>query len=115
MEATKVYVIDTVVTKPGRAREFVDAYLRDYAPGARGRGMVLERIVVSPPVWFPDESNTVIASWVLDGAQGWWTMTWQGRPDESVRQWWAAAAEMIVERTRATGALAADVDRLGDV
>ncbi|WP_410872656.1 hypothetical protein [Nocardia sp. A7] len=115
MEATKVYVIDTVVTKPGRAREFVDAYLRDYVPGARERGMTLDRIVVSPPVWFPDESNTVIASWVLDGAQGWWAMTWQGRGDESVRQWWASAAELIVERTRSTGALAADIDRLGDV
>ncbi|MEU4808776.1 hypothetical protein AB0H20_06220 [Nocardia fluminea] len=115
MEATKVYVIDTVVTKPGRAREFVDAYLRDYAPGARERGMTLERIVVSPPVWLPDESNTIIASWVLDGAQGWWAMTWQGRSDESVRRWWDRAQELIVERTRSTGALATDIEELGNV
>lgn len=110
-----VYVIDTVVTKPGRAREFVDTYLRDYAPGARDRGMNLASIVVSPPVWFPDESNTVIATWTVDGAEGWWAMTRQGRLDESVRRWWATVEELVVERTRATGAAAEDVDRIGDV
>ncbi|MFB7874664.1 hypothetical protein ACFC06_05380 [Nocardia sp. NPDC056064] len=110
-----VYVIDTVVTKPGRAREFVDAYLRDYAPGARDRGMRLERIVVSPPVWFPDASNTVIATWTLDGAHGWWEMTWRGRPDESVRRWWTRAQEWILERSRATAAAADDVDGLNHV
>nr|WP_325052118.1 hypothetical protein [Nocardia stercoris] len=109
---TQVYVVDTVVTKPGRAREFVDSYLRDYAPGARERGMTLERIVVSPPVWFPDASNTVTATWVLDGAAGWWAMTFQGRTDERVRQWWSGAADLIVERSRVTGAAAADVDEL---
>ncbi|MDO3649505.1 hypothetical protein [Nocardia mangyaensis] len=115
MNATKVYVIDTVVTEPGRAREFVDSYLREYAPGARARGMTLERIVVSPPVWFPDESNTVIATWVLDGAEGWWAMTWKGRPDPAVRQWWADVDGLIVERTRSTAAAATDLDRLGNV
>ncbi|MFE6923475.1 hypothetical protein ACFVAV_20795 [Nocardia sp. NPDC057663] len=115
MNTAKVYVIDTVVTKPGRARDFVDAYLREYAPGARERGMTLERIVVSPPVWFPDESNTVIATWALDGAEGWWEMTWRGRPDPAVRRWWAAVDELVVHRTRSTGAEAADVERLGNV
>ncbi|WP_278265640.1 hypothetical protein [Nocardia sp. AG03] len=110
-----VYVIDTVVTKPGRAREFVDAYLRDYVPGARDRGMRLERIVVSPPVWFTDASNTVVATWALDGAAGWWEMTWRGRPDESVRRWWTRAQEWITERSRATAASYDEVDGLNDV
>ena len=30
-----VFVIDRVVTRPGCARRFVDAYLTSYAPGAR--------------------------------------------------------------------------------
>ncbi|MGW6427470.1 hypothetical protein ACWF82_32765 [Nocardia sp. NPDC055053] len=115
MNTAKVYVIDTVVTKPGRARDFVDAYLREYAPGARERGMALERIVVSPPLWFPDESNTVIATWVLDGAEGWWEMTWRGRSDPAVRQWWGGVDDLIVHRTRSTGAEAADIEGLGNV
>lgn len=115
MNTAKVYVTDIVVTKPGRARDFVDAYLREYAPGARERGMALERIVVSPPIWFPDESNTVVATWVLDGAEGWWEMTWRGRTDTALRAWWAAADELVLSRTRSTGAEAADIERLGHV
>ncbi|MFC4376440.1 hypothetical protein ACFO5K_20295 [Nocardia halotolerans] len=115
MDTAKVYVIDTVVTRPGRAKEFVDAYLHGYVPGARARGMTLEHLVVSPPIWFPDEPNTVIATWVLDGAPGWWAMTWQGRPDEAVRRWWAETEHLVLERTRSTGAAAADVERLGNV
>ncbi|WP_336085560.1 hypothetical protein [Nocardia sp. SSK8] len=110
-----VYVIDTVVTKPGRARDFVDAYLRDYAPGARDRGMRLEHLVVSPPVWFTDAPNTVIATWTLDSAEDWWAMTWRGRPDESVRGWWTRAQEWILDRSRHTAAPADEVDGLNDV
>ncbi|GEM31635.1 hypothetical protein NN3_26420 [Nocardia neocaledoniensis NBRC 108232] len=115
MDDVKVYVIDTVVTKPGRGKDFVDAYLRDYAPGARERGMVLERVVVSPPMWLTGESNTVTATWALDGAAGWWAMTWRGRGDEAVRRWWADAAKFVVERTRSTAAAVADIERLADV
>lgn len=115
MNTAKVYVTDTVVTKPGRARDFVDAYLREYAPGARERGMTLERIVVSPPIWFPDESNTVTATWVLDGAEGWWAMTWQGRSDPAVRRWWADVDDLVARRTRSTGAEVSEIERLADV
>ncbi|WP_043653088.1 hypothetical protein [Nocardia thailandica] len=115
MNSTAVYVIDTVVTRPGRAREFVRAYLEGYAPGARARGMRLDRIVVSPPVWLPDAANTVIATWVLDGAQGWWAMTWRGRPDPAVRAWWSEVDGLVDRRSRETAAAADDVDGLCDV
>ena len=35
----KVFVIDRVLIRSGCARRFVDAYLTEYAPGARERGM----------------------------------------------------------------------------
>jgi len=54
-----VYVIDRVVTQPGRAKDFIDCYLAEYVPGARDRGMSLRDILVSPPIWFDDQSNTV--------------------------------------------------------
>ena len=115
MAGEKVYVIDRVVTRPGRAREFVDAYLAEYAPGARERGMTLEHVLVSPPVWFDDESNTITVTWTLDGADGWWRMTWQGRPDPGLGQWWTRMDELVLERTRTMASAAQDVDGLTDV
>ncbi|TSD95053.1 hypothetical protein FOS14_18850 [Skermania sp. ID1734] len=110
-----VYVVDTVVAKPGRAREFVDSYLAGYAPGAVDRGMALERIMVSPPLWLADESNTVTAIWALDGPEGWWKMTWQGRNDDTLGQWWAGVEALIEHRSRSVAAAAADVDGLANV
>jgi len=38
MSEGQVFVIDRVVTKPDRAKEFIDRYIAEYAPGARERG-----------------------------------------------------------------------------
>lgn len=115
MADAEVFVIDRVVTRPGCARAFVDRYLDEYAPGARGRGMTLRDVLVSPPIWFIDQPNTVTITWTLPGPRAWWEMTWQGRPDPSLGQWWDGIAGLIVERTRNVAAAAADVDGLGDV
>ncbi|MGV0717073.1 hypothetical protein ABQE93_16865 [Mycolicibacterium sp. XJ662] len=111
----EVFVIDRVVTRPGCARRFVDAYLADYAPGARDRGMTLRSVLLSPPIWFQDQPNTVTVTWTLPSPQAWWEMTWKGRPDPSLGQWWDGIAELVVARTREVAAAAADVDGLGDV
>ena len=110
-----VYVIDHVVTHPGRGREFVDRYLAEYAPGARKRGMTLRDILVSPPVWFTDQSNTITIRWSLPGAKAWWEMTWKGRPDSSIGKWWADISGLVMARTRSMAAAASDIDRLCDV
>ena len=83
----EVYVVDRVVTRPGRAREFVERYLAEYAPGARERGMTLRDVLVSPPIWFADQTNTVTISWSLPSARAWWEMTWKGRPDSALGKW----------------------------
>jgi hypothetical protein len=110
-----VYVIDRVVTRPGCGREFVDTYLAEYAPGARRRGMTLRDVLVSPPIWFDDQTNIVTITWSLPTPQAWWEMTWQGRPDPSLGQWWAGVAALIEKRTRSVAAAAVDVDELCDV
>ena len=115
MGNAKVYVVDHVVTRPGRAREFVDRYLAEYAPGAAERGMTLDRLLISPPIWFADESNTVTACWELAGAQAWWEMTWKGRPNAALGQWWAEISELVESRTRTMASSADDVDTLCDV
>ncbi|MCV7281117.1 hypothetical protein H7J88_15845 [Mycolicibacterium flavescens] len=115
MAGGEVFVVDRIVTRPGCARRFVDAYLSEYAPGAHERGMTLRDVLVSPPIWFEDQSNVVTATWALPSPQAWWEMTWQGRPDPGLGQWWDGIAELVAERTRSVAASAADVDRLCDV
>jgi hypothetical protein len=111
----EVYVIDRVVTRPGCARRFVDTYLTEYAPGARQRGMTLRDVLVSPPIWFDDQTNTVTITWSLASPQAWWEMTWQGRPDPALGPWWAGVAALIEHRSRSVAATADDVDTMCDV
>lgn len=105
-------MIDRVITQPGRAREFIDRYLAEYAPGARERGMTLREVLVSPPIWFDDQPNTVTITWMLPSPQAWWEMTWKGRPDPSLGHWWSQIDAMLSERSRSVAAVAGDVDGL---
>ncbi|MEO3756886.1 hypothetical protein ABGB19_01150 [Mycobacterium sp. B14F4] len=111
----EVFVIDRVITRPGCAKKFVETYLAEYAPGARERGMTLRDVLVSPPIWFDDRSNVVTATWALPSPQAWWEMTWKGRTDPSLGQWWTGMSGLVVERTRSVAAGAGDVDGLCDV
>jgi hypothetical protein len=77
--------------------------------------MTLRDILISPPIWFDDRSNTVTITWSLPSAQAWWEMTWKGRPDTSIGAWWTDISALIAERTRSVAAAAADVDALCDV
>lgn len=113
--SAEVYVVDRVITKPGCAKRFVDAYLAEYAPGARQRGMTLRDVLVSPPIWLDDQANTITVTWSLPSPQAWWEMTWQGRPDPTVAQWWADVDPLVDERSRSVAAAAEDVDGLCDV
>jgi hypothetical protein len=111
----EVHVIDRVVTAPGCAQAFIDAYLAGYAPGARERGMTLRDVLVSPPIWFPDRTNVVTITWTLPTPLAWWQMTWQGRPDPTVAQWWSSVGDFVVERSRSVATAADDVtDSPGD-
>ena len=115
MTEREVFVVDRVITRPGRAREFIDTYLAEYAPGAVARGMTLRTVLVSPPIWLDDKSNTVTITWSLAGPQAWWQMTWKGRGDPELGSWWNRVSSLIVERTRSVAAAASDVDGLCDV
>ncbi len=115
MADEKIFVVDRVITKPGCARTFVDRYIAEYVPGGRGRGMTLDRILVSPPLWSDDEVNTVTITWSVDGADSWWNMTRQGRRDPALGRWWSDMNEYITERSRTMAAQAADIEGLADV
>ncbi len=57
--------------------------------------MTLRDILVSPPIWFDDDINTVTITWSLPGPQAWWEMTWQGRPDPTLGEWWSRIGELV--------------------
>jgi hypothetical protein len=111
----EVFVVDRVVTAPGCAQKFIDTYLADYAPGARSRGMTLRDILVSPPIWFDTQSNVVSITWSLPSPQAWWQMTWQGRSDPALAQWWDSLADLVVERSRSVAARPENVAPAGNV
>lgn len=112
MSDSTIYIIDRIVLKPGHARAFIDAYLSEYAPGARERGLTLDRVLVSPPAWIDAESNVVTATWTVEGPQQWWAAAVQGRHDPGYAQWWQSVSPMIVERSRSMAAAADAVEGL---
>jgi hypothetical protein len=77
--------------------------------------MSLRDILVSPPIWFTDQTNTVTITWTLPDARAWWEMTWKGRPDARLGRWWDGVAALICTRSRSVAAAAEDVDGLCDV
>lgn len=111
----KVFIVDRVVAAPGRAREFVSSYVSHYVPGARARGMTLDHILVSPPIWLDDASNTITATWTVDDVAGWWDMTRLGRRDPALAEWWSGIDSLILERTRSMAGEAADVEAMCNV
>ena len=115
MSDRTIFVVDQVVLKPGEARDFVTAYLDEYAPAAKRRGLTLDRIVVTPPVWLDDASNTVTATWTIQGTQSWWQTMVAARHDPAPAQWWSDMASVIVKRSRSMAANVRDVEGLCDV
>lgn len=115
MAEITIYLTDQVVLIPGAARAFVESYLNEYAPGAVARGLTLERVLVQPPLWLDDASNTVIATWTVDGAEHWWEAAVAGRYDPEPALWWEQFTDRIVTRDRYISADARDLDRLTDV
>lgn len=110
-----VYIVDRVEIAAGRAREFVDEYQSGYMPGARDRGMRLDRMTLAPPLFLADDSNVLTVTWVVDGAAGWWSSALAARHDDAPARWWDSVAHLVVHRTRTMEASVYDVAELCDV
>jgi hypothetical protein len=77
--------------------------------------MRLRDILVSPPIWLADQTNTITITWSLSSARAWWEMTWKARPDPSVGKWWDDHSDLVVERSRSVAAAPDDVEELCNV
>jgi hypothetical protein len=106
-----IRLVDQITVKPGQGAAFLRAYMERYVPGAQARGLVLEQRWVTPPLWLEEQCNTLVFVWRLRGAQGFWTMSLQGRQDPAVLDWWWGEAQAMVEsRQRYIAGDAADLD-----
>jgi hypothetical protein len=110
-----IYIVDEIVTRPGEGRAFLDVYMKRYAPAAQARGLTLDRVLVSPPLWLDDQSNILTITWTLQGAPAWWQMSFRSRTDPSVTSWWAEVDEKVVSRKRSYMSAAADIEALTNV
>lgn len=115
MSSRPIYVIDEFETKPGQGPALIKYYLGDYAPSAVERGMTLERILVSPPVWMDDQPNTVTITWTLPHVGAWWRMSATGRYDPEVAAWWEGASPMAAKRSRQFSVEHHDVEAFSNV
>lgn len=115
MTGNTIHIVDRVVVEPGQARSFVDAYRTEYVPHAQELGMVLEGILLSPPVWFDDDSNVVTVTWTVTGSGQWWQTAIGRRFDSAFTGFWKRVEPMIVERSRTMAARVEDVEEMCDV
>lgn len=103
---SRIYILDEIIVKPGRAAEYREAYEYNYMPGARGRGMQLEQSWRNPPVQDIDElPTTFYFLWSVEGVEGWWRMRMSRNEDGSDQRfekhrWWLQSDQMTLERKR---------------
>lgn len=110
-----IWIVDDVRCRPGMGRQFLDAYMRDYAPGAVARGMTLAHRMVEPAYWTGDVPNRITLVWAVPDAGTVWQTKFMARQDPSVERWWKDADAFLVSRERRIMADAEDVETLADV
>lgn len=111
-----IFVMDRIVSLPGRGAEVHRYYVEHYVPVALARGLTLKHRWVSPPVWLEDgQSNTLCFIWSVTGVSGYWGVEARARWDETSSLFWQGLAPMIESRTRSVMAEDIDIGTLCDV
>lgn len=94
----KVIVMDEAWPLAGMVEAYRDAYLADYAPGARRRGMTLEAVLLSPPLILAEGGNRITFVWSLADSAAFWPMRFT--EDDGKRAWWERGATMTLRQER---------------
>lgn len=110
-----IFIVERITTHPGCAEKLVAAIHDDYLPLATARGMSLDRILVSPPIWDPELSNEVTVTWTVPDTAAWWQMAKGGRADRRSAEFWTNHADLIAHRERSMAAPSGIVQELADV
>lgn len=92
--------MDTIDARPGEAEKVREAYLREYVPGAKDRGMTLLHEWTSPPLLMEEISLRLTFVWSVPDVDGWWSMRLASSSDSSVREFWKRLEPLIEGRER---------------
>jgi len=96
-----IFVVDAITAQPGKAGAVLDAYMRDYAPAARERGMTLEQKLITPPIVLKGSGmNRLTFIWSLPSLDGWWRMRFTAAFDPRITAFWTALKPLIANRER---------------
>jgi hypothetical protein len=109
--ADEIYIFDEIVVETSQSEQLAARYMRDYAPDARSRGMVLQAAWRSPPVAIPGRSVTLHFLWSVAGVSAWWQMRLgasRANPDLDVAVegddaklvWWRLIDSIALSRSR---------------
>ena len=119
----KVYIFDEITVAEADCARLRKAYLEDYAPSARARGMTLEGAWRSPPVVLADRAMTLHFLWSVPDVGAWWAMRLGAaradptqdvpiaRSDDKLR-WWQWVDAIAISRKRS---FMRDLEGAGDV
>src|SRR5438132_1334627 len=113
--ADKVYILDQITPKIGRAKDVAKVYMDTYVPGAKARGMTLELSLIAPPMWLENQANVLYFLWSVEGVAGWWSSQMKSRVDDGVSDWWRDLEPLIESRRRDFPADLTDIARLTNV
>lgn len=94
----RIYVYDEIAVPHTRWKQLRGAYLEQYVPGARARGMTLEGAWRSPPIDLPDRASTLHFLWSLPDAAAWWKMRLDAIEEKT--RWWSFVDSIAVSRKR---------------
>lgn len=94
----RIIVKDEVWPLAGMVEAYRDAYLSDYAPSARERGMTLEAVLLSPPLLLAEGGNCLTFVWSLEDAAAFWAMRFAAYGAKQT--WWEEGAQMARRQTR---------------
>ncbi|MDG2003651.1 MAG: hypothetical protein P8J20_10005 [Novosphingobium sp.] len=107
----KIFILDEIEVAQPDAAQLRDAYLAQYVPMARERGMVLEGAWTSPAIELPDRSLKLHFMWSVPDVGAWWAMRLgaaRADPDQDVpitgseekTRWWAWVDNLAISRKR---------------
>lgn len=94
----RITIIDEAWPLTGMVEAYRDAYLADYAPRARERGMVLEAVLLSPPLILAEGGNRITFVWSVPDAASFWTMRFADYDMQQI--WWEDGAGMAHRQER---------------
>ncbi len=77
-----------------------NAYLQEYAPSARERGMVLLHDWLSPALLLKEGHARLTFIWSVAGMEGWWQMRLTASFDPTIEAFWQKLRPGILARTR---------------